>query len=81
MKPKRSIANRLAPLVQRIVRRTRVQQVAARAAKTNHSKALGKVAKMILRLLMPLATRMFLSGEKGLCAEQRYRIEWNEVVS
>jgi len=63
------------------LRRTRVQQVAARAANTNHSKALGKAAKMILRLLMPLATRTFLSAEKTLGAEQRYRIEWNEVVS
>ena len=62
------------------LRRGRVQQVAARAAKTNHTKALGSVAKMILRLLMPIATRTFLSAEKTLGAEQRYRIEWNDVV-
>ena len=63
------------------LRRARVQQVATRAAKTNHSKALGSVAKMVLRLLMPIATRTFMSAEKTLGAEQRYRIEWNEVVS
>jgi hypothetical protein len=56
-------------------------KVAARAAKTNHSKALGSVAKMILRLLMPIATRTFMSAEKTLGAEQRYRIEWHAVVS
>ena len=63
------------------LRRTRVQQVAARAAKTNHSKAFGSVAKIIFRLLMPIATRTFMSAEKTLGAEQRFRIDWNEVVS
>lgn len=63
------------------LRRPRVQRVAARAAKTNHSKALGPVAKTILRLLMPIATRTFMSAEKTLGAEQRFRIDWNQVVS
>ena len=63
------------------LRRARVRQVAARAARTNHSKALGSVAKMILRLLMPIATRTFMSAEKTLGAEQRFRIDWNQVVS
>jgi 2-polyprenyl-6-methoxyphenol hydroxylase-like FAD-dependent oxidoreductase len=63
------------------LRRARVRQVAARAAKTNHSKALGSVAKMILRLLMPIATKTFMSAEKTLGTEQRFRIDWNQVVS
>ena len=63
------------------LRRDRVRQVAMRAAKTNHSKALGSVAKAILRLLMPIATRTFMSAEKTLGAEQRFRIHWNQVVS
>jgi len=63
------------------LRRTRVQQVAARAAKTNHTKALGSVAKLLMRLLMPIATRTFLNAEKALGAEQRYQIEWDEVVA
>jgi len=58
-----------------------VQQVVARAAKTNHSKAMGAVAKTILRLLMPIATKTFMSAEKTLGSEQRFRIDWNQVVS
>jgi 2-polyprenyl-6-methoxyphenol hydroxylase-like FAD-dependent oxidoreductase len=63
------------------LRRARVQQVAARAAKTNRSKALGSAAKMIMRLIMPIATKTFMSAEKTLGAEQRHRIEWNQAVS
>jgi 2-polyprenyl-6-methoxyphenol hydroxylase-like FAD-dependent oxidoreductase len=63
------------------LRRDRVQRVAARAAKTNQSKALGPVAKMLLRLLMPVATRTFMSAEKTLGTEQRFRIDWNQAVS
>lgn len=63
------------------LRRARVRQVAVRAAKTNHSKALGSVGKMILRLLMPIATKTFMTAEKTLGAEQRFRIDWHQVVS
>ena len=63
------------------LRRGRVRQVAARAAKTNSNKALGPVGKMILRLLMPIATKTFMSAEKVLGAEQRFRIDWDQVAS
>jgi 2-polyprenyl-6-methoxyphenol hydroxylase-like FAD-dependent oxidoreductase len=63
------------------LRRGRVRAVASRAAKTNHSKALGPVAKTVLRWLMPVAMRTFMSAEKTLGAEQRFRIDWNQVVS
>jgi len=62
-------------------RRVRVEQVAARAAKTNQSKTLGPVARTLMRLLMPVAMRTFMDPERTLGAEQRYRIEWSEVVA
>ena len=63
------------------LRRTRVEQVAARAAKTNHGKTLGPVARTLMRLLMPVATKTFMNPERTLGAEQRYRIEWSEAVA
>ena len=62
------------------LRRPRVEQVQARAAKTNQGKTLGPVSRTLMRLLMPIATRTFLNAERTLGAEQRHRIEWNELV-
>ncbi|GLW64318.1 FAD-dependent oxidoreductase [Actinomadura rubrobrunea] len=63
------------------LRRSRVEKIAARAAKTNNTKTLGPVATTFMRLLMPIATRTFLSAEKTLGPEQRYRIDWDAPVS
>jgi 2-polyprenyl-6-methoxyphenol hydroxylase-like FAD-dependent oxidoreductase len=63
------------------VRRPRVEKVAARAAKTNNSKALGPAAIRLMSLLMPIATRTFLTPERMLGPEQRHRIDWNEPVT
>jgi hypothetical protein len=49
--------------------------------KTNQSKTLGPVARTLMRLLMPVAMRTFMDPERTLGAEQRYRIEWSEVVA
>ena len=62
------------------LRRSRVEQVAARAARTNHSKTLGPVARTLMRLMMPIATKTFMSPERTLGTEQRYRIDWSKVV-
>jgi 2-polyprenyl-6-methoxyphenol hydroxylase-like FAD-dependent oxidoreductase len=62
------------------LRRSRVEKVAARAARTNNSKALGPAAITMMRLLMPLATKTFLTPEKTLGLEQRYRIDWDAPV-
>lgn len=62
------------------LRRSRVERVAARAAKTNQSKTLGPGARFFMRLLMPIATRTFLDPEKSLGVEQRHRIDWNKIV-
>jgi hypothetical protein len=63
------------------LRRARVEKVAERAAKTNSSKALGSVAIMLMRLVMPIAMKTFLTPEKMLAPEQRYQIDWNEVAT
>jgi 2-polyprenyl-6-methoxyphenol hydroxylase-like FAD-dependent oxidoreductase len=62
-------------------RRARVEKVAVRGARTNNSKALGPAAITMMRLMMPLATRTFLTPERTLGFEQRHRIEWDDVVT
>ena len=63
------------------LRRPRVEKVAARAAKTNSSKSLGPVATRLMGLLMPLATRTFLTPERMLGPEQRHRTDWDGLVT
>ncbi|GAA3083920.1 FAD-dependent oxidoreductase [Streptosporangium carneum] len=63
------------------LRRDRVEKVAARAAKTNNSKALGPVAIAMMGLMMPIAMKTFLNPEKTLGGEQRYRIDWAAPVT
>ena len=58
-----------------------MEKVARRAAKTNNSKALGPAAITMMRLMMPIATRTFLTPERTLGPEQRYRIDWDENVT
>ena len=63
------------------LRRPRVEKVAARAAKTNNSKTFGSVATRMMSMLMPIAMKTFLTPERMLGPEQRYRIDWDEVVA
>lgn len=63
------------------LRRPRVEKVAARAAKTNNSKAFGPIATRMMGLLMPLALKTVMKPERTLGAEQRFRIDWDETVS
>ncbi|MGW1741413.1 FAD-dependent monooxygenase [Nocardia sp. NPDC001965] len=62
------------------LRRGRVEGVAARAAKINHSKTPGPVARKIMQWLMPVLARTVMKPEKTLADEQRYRIDWDEPV-
>jgi 2-polyprenyl-6-methoxyphenol hydroxylase-like FAD-dependent oxidoreductase len=62
------------------LRRRRVEKVAARAVKTNNAKAFGPFAVAMMRLMMPLAMRTFLTPERTLGPEQRHRIEWDRPV-
>ena len=61
------------------LRRTRVEGIARRAAKLNHAKAPGLVARRIMKTVLPLAFR-FMSPEKHLGPELRHRINWEAPV-
>ncbi|MFG1705001.1 FAD-dependent monooxygenase [Nonomuraea sp. M3C6] len=63
------------------LRRARVERVAARAARTNNSKSFGPVAISLMRLMMPMATKTFLSPERTLGPEQRHRVDWDAPVA
>src|SRR5690606_40340656 len=63
------------------LRRARVEKVIDRGERTNGSKTLGPVAKKMMKLMMPLMTRTFLSPERMLGAEQRYTIDWDAPVA
>ncbi|WP_327121639.1 FAD-dependent monooxygenase [Nocardia sp. NBC_01730] len=59
------------------LRRGRVEGVAARAAKINHSKTPGPVARKAMQVLMPLMVKTLMNPEKTMGPEQRYRIDWD----
>lgn len=63
------------------LRRPRVEKVAARAARTNGAKGFGPVASAVMGVVMPLATRTFLTPERMLGAEQRHHIDWELRVA
>ncbi|MFG1767853.1 FAD-dependent monooxygenase [Micromonospora parva] len=63
------------------LRRGRVEKVAARAARINHAKAPGAVARTLMPLLMPLMVRTVLDPEKTVADEQRYVIDWDAPVT
>ncbi|MBW0269986.1 monooxygenase [Nocardia sp. MH4] len=62
------------------LRRSRVEGVAARAAKVNHSKTPGPVARKIMNAMMPLMVKTVMNPEKTMGAERRYRIDWDAPV-
>lgn len=61
------------------LRRSRVEGVAARARKINHSKTPGPVARRMMSMLMPLLLKG-MNPEKTIGVEQRYRIDWDAPV-
>ncbi|MEU8900983.1 FAD-dependent monooxygenase [Nocardia sp. NPDC048505] len=62
------------------LRRARVEGVAQRAAKINHSKTPGPMARKMMNLVMPVMFRL-MDPEKQLGTEQRYRIQWDAPVA
>jgi 2-polyprenyl-6-methoxyphenol hydroxylase-like FAD-dependent oxidoreductase len=62
------------------LRRSRVEGIAKRGAKINHSKAPGRVARMFMPLALPLMFKL-MDLEKTMGAEQRYTIDWGARVS
>jgi 2-polyprenyl-6-methoxyphenol hydroxylase-like FAD-dependent oxidoreductase len=63
-----------------VLRRPRVEKIAADAARVNSSKAPGPIGKALMSILMPIAMRTFLKPEKRLGPVHRYRIDWNGRV-
>ncbi|MFD0899032.1 FAD-dependent monooxygenase [Actinomadura sediminis] len=63
------------------LRRARVERVIDRGNRTNGSKTVGPVGRTMMRLLMPVMTRTFLSPERTLGPEQRYTIDWDARVA
>jgi 2-polyprenyl-6-methoxyphenol hydroxylase-like FAD-dependent oxidoreductase len=63
------------------LRRARVEKVAAQAASTNRNKAAGALGKLLMRVLMPLAFRTFMTPQSMFGWQYRYRIDWDAVVS
>ncbi|WP_040775140.1 FAD-dependent oxidoreductase [Nocardia pneumoniae] len=59
------------------LRRGRVEGVAARAAKINHSKTPGPVTRKMMELLAPIMVKTVMKPEKTMGPEQRYRIDWD----
>jgi 2-polyprenyl-6-methoxyphenol hydroxylase-like FAD-dependent oxidoreductase len=62
------------------LRRSRVERIAKRGAKINHSKAPGRVARMFMPLALPLMFKL-MDVEKTMGAEQRYAIDWEARAS
>lgn len=62
------------------LRRPRVEKVAIDAARTNHRKASGPVGKALMRVLMPIAMKTFLTPKKMFGSLHGYRIAWDDVV-
>ena len=58
------------------LRRDRVERIASRAAKINHTKAPGPVAKALMPVIMPIFLKLVMKPEKTMGPDQRYRIEW-----
>ncbi|MCO1660483.1 FAD-dependent oxidoreductase [Pseudonocardia humida] len=58
-------------------RRPRVERIAAAAARINHAKAPGPVGRLMMRAVMPLATRYLVDPERTLGPQQRFTIDWD----
>jgi 2-polyprenyl-6-methoxyphenol hydroxylase-like FAD-dependent oxidoreductase len=63
------------------LRRSRVEKVAARAARINQAKAPGAVARVLMPLVMPLMMKTAMNPEKTIGPEQRYMIDWDAPVT
>jgi 2-polyprenyl-6-methoxyphenol hydroxylase-like FAD-dependent oxidoreductase len=61
------------------IRRPRVENIAARGAKINHSKTMGPVMRRMMPVLMPLAAKV-MKFEEIMAREQRYVIDWDAPV-
>jgi 2-polyprenyl-6-methoxyphenol hydroxylase-like FAD-dependent oxidoreductase len=63
------------------MRRPRVERIAAAAARINHAKAPGAVGRLMMRTVMPVATRYLMDPERTLGPQQRFTIDWDAPVA
>jgi 2-polyprenyl-6-methoxyphenol hydroxylase-like FAD-dependent oxidoreductase len=63
------------------LRRARVEKIAARAGRINQAKAPGRVAKMLMPMLMPVMLKTVMNPAKTIGPEQRYTIDWDAPVT
>lgn len=63
------------------LRRPRVERIATRAAKVNHVKAPGPMARAMMPVLMRLMLKTAMRPEKTFGPDLRYRIDWPEPVA
>jgi 2-polyprenyl-6-methoxyphenol hydroxylase-like FAD-dependent oxidoreductase len=63
------------------LRRPRVEKVAAYGARNNHDKVAGPVAKAIMRVMVPIAMKTFLTPERMFRWMHGHHIEWDEPVA
>ncbi|MCU1646537.1 MAG: FAD-dependent urate hydroxylase [Nocardia sp.] len=61
------------------LRRPRVEAVANRVKRMNHTKAAGPVTRAVMGVVMPLAFKR-MNPEKMMGPEQRFRIDWEAPV-
>ncbi|MFE9914596.1 FAD-dependent oxidoreductase [Micromonospora sp. NPDC005553] len=64
-----------------MMRRPRVEKIAADAARANQAKAPGPVAYALMRLLAPVARHTVLKPERMFGPVHRHRIDWNRTVT
>jgi len=57
-----------------------VERIAAQAARINHVKAPGAVARAVMPVLMPLMLKTAMRPEKSMAPTLRYQIDWNAPV-
>ncbi|RUL75936.1 FAD-dependent oxidoreductase [Dyella choica] len=62
------------------LRRGRVEEVTAHAARTNGQKASGPLAKALMHIIMPIALKTFFNPAKLFGAQHGYRIDWDAPV-
>jgi 2-polyprenyl-6-methoxyphenol hydroxylase-like FAD-dependent oxidoreductase len=63
------------------LRRPRVERVAAFAAKQNNHKVAGPITKALMSVLMPIATRTFMTPKRMFGWMHEHRIEWDQRAS
>ncbi|MCX4746225.1 FAD-dependent monooxygenase [Kitasatospora sp. NBC_01287] len=63
------------------LRRARVEKIIAQAERSNNEKTAGPAARLMLRLVAPVAVRTFLRPEKMFGPVHRYQVDWDRRLT